>query len=99
MIEFHISLRCGAVKRGQQEKKQQRQPDEPRQVRITRRQDAGVEVSIHVMFIHGSFTLVQVHSAALSDLYIVKRLGVMAALAISAKLSIVYIILAVAIRT
>ena len=56
-------------------------------------------MSIHVMFIHGSFTLVQVHSAALSDLYIVKRLGVMAALAIPAKLSIVYIILAVAIRT
>ena len=51
------------------------------------------------MFIQGGFTLVQVHSAALSDLYIVKRLGVMAALAISAKLSIVYIILAVAIRT
>ena len=49
------------------------------------------------MFFQGGFTLAQVRAAALSDLYSVKRLGVMAALAISAELPVVYIILAVAI--
>ena len=53
------------------------------------------------MFFQGGFILVagEVRAAALSDQYRIKRFGVMAALAISAELPVVYIILAVAIRT